>query len=356
MAMKPRPVRSEHAPKPQEQTTRPTTKEAESGAGMQHFAEHGARPKGYRIGNVGQQYGSSPGQEEQLAHGLGWFSIGLGLAEVLAPKGIAKLIGARGRHTAIIRAYGLREIAVGIGILTQRRPAEWLWARVAGDVLDLASLGALFAAPKTKHERLIASTAAVAGVMALDVICAQQLARQPGSITAGGDVRVTKSVIINRSPEELYQFWHDFENLPRFMQNLESVQVTGEGRSHWVVKAPAGVVVEWDARVIEDRANEVIAWRSVEGADVDNSGSVRFERAPGGRGTKVSVEMLYHPPAGVIGAGVAKLFGNDPEWQVKDDLRRFKQVMEVGEIVRSDATIQGNGLSEQRPAQPPKQI
>jgi uncharacterized membrane protein len=193
-------------------------------------------------------------------------------------------------------------------------------------------------------------------VTALDVICAQQLARQPGSITESGDVRVTKSVIIDRSPEELYRFWRDFQNLPRFMQNLESVQVTGDGRSHWVAKAPAGGSVEWDAEVTEERPNELIAWRSVEGSDVDNSGQVRFERMPGGRGTKVSVEMLYHPPGGVIGAGVAKLFGNDPEWQVKDDLRRFKQVMEVGEVVRSEATLWGNGVTEQRPAQPPEQI
>jgi uncharacterized membrane protein len=293
------------------------------------------------------------GQEEQLARGLGWFSIGLGLAEVFAPKGVAKLIGARGKRTGLIRVYGLREIAAGLGILTQRRPAAWVWARVAGDAVDLASLAASFASPKADRGRLMAATASVIGVTALDVICAQQLSRRAGSITESGDIRVAASVIINRSPEELYQYWHDFQNLPRFMRNLESVRVAGDGRSRWVAKAPAGRTVEWDAEVTQDRPNEMIAWRSVEGSDVQNAGRVRFERLPDDRGTKVSVEMLYHPPAGAIGAGVAKLFGVDPEWQVKDDLRRFKQVMEVGEVVRSDATLWGNGFTEQRPAQPP---
>jgi uncharacterized membrane protein len=293
------------------------------------------------------------GQEEQLARGLGWFSVGLGLAEVFAPKGFAKLIGARGNRTGLIRGYGLREIAVGIGILTQRRPAAWVWARVAGDAMDLASLAASFATPKADRGRLMAATASVIGVTALDVICAQQLARRAGSITESGDVRVAASVIINRPPEELYRYWHDFQNLPRFMRNLESVRVAGDGRSRWAAKAPAGRTVEWDAEVTQDRPNEMIAWRSVEGSGLHNAGRVRFERLPDDRGTKVSVEMLYHPPAGAIGAGLAKLFGADPEWQVKDDLRRFKQVMEVGEVVRSDATLWGNGFTEQRPAQPP---
>jgi uncharacterized membrane protein len=163
---------------------------------------------------------------------------------------------------------------------------------------------------------------------------------------------VKEAITINRSPEELYQFWHDFEHLPRFMNHLEAVQVTDQTHSHWKAKAPAGKTVEWDAEIIEDLPNERIGWRSLPGADIDNSGVVRFERAPGGRGTVVKVEMRYSPPAGALGAGVAKLSGEEPEKQVWEDLHRFKQLMETGEIVRSEGSLAGMG-SAQRPAQPP---
>src|SRR6185437_8031851 len=110
--------------------------------------------------------------------------------------------------------------------------------------------------------------------------------------------------------------------------------------------------IEWDATIIADVPGEVITWRSLEGSDVDHAGAVRFEEAPGGRGTIVKVNFQYNPPAGVIGAAVAKLFGEEPEQQLNDDLRRFKQVLEVGEVVISDATLLGTGYFEQRPGQP----
>lgn len=161
-----------------------------------------------------------------------------------------------------------------------------------------------------------------------------------------------KSLIIDRTPEELYQFWRNFENLPNFMRHLESVRVTGEGRSHWVAKAPAGSSVEWDAEITEDRPNELIAWRSLEGADVDNSGSVHFVRAPGNRGTIVRVEINYNPPGGAIGAAIAKLFGEEPGQQAQESLRNLKQVMETGELVLSEGTVWDNGYLTQRPARP----
>jgi uncharacterized membrane protein len=188
-------------------------------------------------------------------------------------------------------------------------------------------------------------------VAALDVICARQLSTDDG--TAEGDTnQVRTSMIINRSPEEVYQFWRRLENLPTFMRHLESVSVTGEGRSHWVAKAPAGSSVEWDAEITEDRPNELIAWRSLKGADVDNSGSVRFEPATGGRGTVVHVEMEYNPPGGVLGAIVAKLFGEEPGQQAQESLRCLKQVLETGEVIVSDGTVWDNGFLTQRPAQP----
>jgi uncharacterized membrane protein len=283
--------------------------------------------------------------EEQLARGLGWLSLGLGLAQVVAPRGLSKMIGLRGNHNGLFRLLGAREIASGIGILTQRRPAAGAWARVAGDTMDLALLGSAFTLPRSNRGRLAATTAAVAGVTALDVFCSQQLSRRDNARTPGAAMRVEQAVTINRSPEELYQFWRDFKNLPRFMKHLEAVQVSNENRSHWVAKGPAGTTIEWDAEIIEDHPNKVIAWRSMEGADVDNTGSVRFERAPGGRGTTVRVRLQYDPPGGVIGAGVAKLLGEDPEWQVKDDLRRFKQLMETGEIITTEGQSAGRSSS-----------
>jgi uncharacterized membrane protein len=289
---------------------------------------------------------------ERLARGLGWFSLGLGLAELLAPRGVARIAGAGEGHTGLIRLYGLREIASGLAIFAQgRRPAAAVWARVAGDALDLATLAVAFVSPKSNKGRVAFATANVLAVTALDVLCAQQFS---SNVAANGkeEAPVRKSIVVNSTPEELYQFWHDFENLPRFMRHLESVRVTGGGRSHWVAKAPAGTTVEWDAEITDDRPGELIAWRSLEGADVDNAGSVRFERAPGGRGTIVKVEIDYSPPGGLVGAAVAKLFGEEPAQQVDADLRRFKQVIETGEVVLSDATLPGTGLTEQRPAQP----
>jgi len=293
----------------------------------------------------------------KLARGLGWFSIGLGLAEVLAPGGVAKISGVSRKNTGLIRLLGLREIAHGVGIFSQgRRPAEAVWARVVGDALDLACLGAAFASPTTKKGRLAFATANVLAVTALDVLCAQQLSGGEGAGedggAKGGTTQVKNSLIINRPPQELYQYWRNFENLPNIMHHLESVKVKGEGRSHWVAKAPAGTSVEWDAEITEDRPNELIAWRSLEGSDVDNSGSVRFEPAPGNRGTIVKVEINYTPPGGALGSLVAKLFGEEPGQQAQESLRTFKQLMETGEVVVSDGAFWDNGYLSQRPAQP----
>ena len=165
-------------------------------------------------------------------------------------------------------------------------------------------------------------------------------------------LHVKKSVTINRPRPEIYQFWRELENLPVFMIHLESVTAGNERRSHWVANAPGGRV-EWDAEVITDTPNEILAWRSLEGSDVANEGSVRFADAPGGRGTEVRVEFLYDAPAGKLGAAIAKLFGEEPHQQLTDDLRRLKQVLETGEVVRSEGSLDGagQGATRQRVAQ-----
>ncbi|MEJ7935594.1 SRPBCC family protein [Sphingobium sp. AN558] len=146
------------------------------------------------------------------------------------------------------------------------------------------------------------------------------------------DALVAKTVTINRPRDELYAYWRDFANLPHFMENLVSIKVLDARRSHWVVKAPAGQTVEWTATVTDDVPGALIAWTSEDGADVPNSGRVEFRDAPGGRGTWVSATILYNPPGGIIGKVVAKMFQREPAIQARRELRRFKQLMETGEI------------------------
>lgn len=155
-------------------------------------------------------------------------------------------------------------------------------------------------------------------------------------------IKVEKTVTINKSPAELYRYWRDLENLPRFMKHIKHIKVYDEKRSHWIANAPLGNSVEWDAEIINDRENHLIAWASVEGADIDNSGFVRFQAAPDGRGTEVKVVMEYNPPGGAIGAAVAKLFGEEPNQQIGDELRRFKQLMETGEIATTEGQPVGS--------------
>ena len=152
-------------------------------------------------------------------------------------------------------------------------------------------------------------------------------------------IHVAEAFTINKAPWELYDFWRNFENLPKIMSHLESVRCIDGKRSHWVAKAPAiaGGKVEWDAEIINDEPGALIAWRSLANADVDNAGSVRFVPAPDGRGTDVKVVIDYIPPAGRVGSWVASLFGEAPQIQIAEDLRKLKQIMESGEF----ATIQG---------------
>ncbi|AFZ31609.1 SRPBCC family protein [Gloeocapsa sp. BRSZ] len=154
-------------------------------------------------------------------------------------------------------------------------------------------------------------------------------------------IKVEKTVTINKPAAELYNYWRDFERLPTFMKHLESVTVLDDKRSHWVAKAPLDAKVEWDAEIIQEQENELIAWASTEDADIENSGFVRFKPAPGNRGTEVKVVMEYNPPGGAIASALAKLFGEEPDQQIGDDLRRFKQLMEAGEIATTEGQPSG---------------
>ncbi len=292
---------------------------------------------------------SHNGANGRLADRLGWFSLALGGAQLAQPGRVARMIGVPDtpQNRLLLRVLGAREIASGLGILSRDRQAPWLWSRVAGDAMDLVLLGLAFGSASSKRRQLGVATAAVAGVAALDVVVGKRQARHDAS--RAGFECVTRSMTVNKPSAEVYEFWRNLENLPRFMKHLRSVTVTGPDRSHWVVQGPAGLSIEWDAEIVEERPGEFLAWRSLPGSQVDHSGWVSFRPAPGRRGTEVSLRLAWHPPAGRLGSAVAWLFGREPEQQLREDMRRFKQVIETGEVARSDAS---GGLLGMRPARP----
>ncbi len=272
-----------------------------------------------------------------LAEGLGWFSVALGTSALLAPRSVGTLSGAGRSNRGLTRSVGVRELATGIGILTQRNPAPWLWSRVVGDVMDLAMLATALRPGNPGRGRAAVSFAAVSGILALDALAASQLTRYRrhpliSGVAAPRDLYFEASIATTKSPEECYRFWRNVENLPRFMGNLQSVQAQDERRLHWVAKGPANTPVEWDCEITEDRPGSALAWRTLEGAQVPNAGSVIFEAAPHGRGTIVRLSVHYSPVGGRLTAGVTRLLRQDPQSQVREDLRRFKQLLEAGEI------------------------
>jgi uncharacterized membrane protein len=251
---------------------------------------------------------SSHSQKSGLARFLGWFSFGLGVPQLLAPRAFTQGIGAKydDGTRAATQIVGVREIVAGAGILASRRPAPWLWARVGGDVMDLALLGAALRSKRERPERLGGATAFVVGALAADLTAALRHSRTHEPVHAAEEHRhVRAAITVWRPREEVVGFWETFEHEPSFIH--------------------------------EDGA------------------LVRFAPSPDQLGTEITFDMHWEPPLGTVGDTVAKLFGAEPEQQVEDDLRRFKQVMETGEVIRSDGSPEGpkaSRLLRQRPAQP----
>jgi uncharacterized membrane protein len=295
--------------------------------------------------------------ESTLARGLGLFSLGLGAVQLLAPRRFAEWIGVRptGGGKAVTRAVGVRELTAAAGLLGRRRPVAFTWSRVGGDLMDIGLLARAALAPNARRARLSAAMLAAGGIAVLDLVSSSLLSLDssaPREERRGARRVVRRSITVNRAPEDAYRFWRDLENLPRFMQHLEKVEVIDDRRSRWRAKAPLGRRAEWEAEITDERPNELLAWRSVNGSTVPNSGQVRFVRAPGDHGTEVHVEIEYGTPLGPAGIAVSRLAIEEPGRQAEDDLRRFKQVLETGSAVWSEATIPDRKL-RQRPAQPP---
>ncbi|KAB8195465.1 cyclase [Nonomuraea phyllanthi] len=288
-----------------------------------------------------------------LARALGWVSLALGAAQLTAPRTVSRLSGVDDSRLAptAVRIMGIRELMHAAVLLGSRRPAPWTWSRVAGDAMELALLGRAAAARTgRRRRRAVAATAAVSGITALDLAAALYASGPRGR----RPMRLRASITVNRPREEVYAFWRDLENLPAFMLHLESVRAMGERRSRWRARSPL-TDVEWEAEILDERPGELIAWESARGSMVTTSGSVRFADGPAGLGTVVHVTLDYRVPGGTVGTAVARMFGEHPEQQVRDDLRRFKQIMETGEVLVSEGSPEGvRALRQlrQRPAQP----
>jgi uncharacterized membrane protein len=287
----------------------------------------------------------------KLSAGLGWFSLGLGAAQLAVPGKVNALIGVRDTDRARLlqRLFGAQEVSMGMGIFSVPRRDMLVWTRVAGDAIHISLMSSLLSSKHTNRTRATATLAALGGVAALDAVTAASL--RAGAPSGKYAQHATYATTINLPVGEVYGFWRDFSNLPRFMRHLESVEVLSETRSRWTATAPAGRTVSWEAEIVDDQPNAKIAWRSIGNADVANAGHVLFRPAPADQGTEVIVTIDYTPPLGAIGTGVALLAGEDPRQQLQEDMLRLKQVLEIGEVVVSAGTVNGATL-RQHPAQP----
>ncbi|MEU4402190.1 SRPBCC family protein [Micromonospora orduensis] len=300
---------------------------------------------------------------QRRGRGLGWMSLGLGVAQLAATDTVRRISGVDDSSTSrtVVPLVGARELVHAAGLLTSRRKSIWAWTRVAGDAMDLASLGMAIAHRRgRRRRRLVGVTGAIVGITVVDLLTAVQATRAKRigaarGLREGGSMELTATTTIRKAPPTVYAFWRDLGNLPTFMAHLEQIRTTGDRTSHWSASAPFGKNVEWDAEIVDETPGEKIAWRSTGNADVPNAGTVRFVPAPEGVSTEVHVVLSYDIPGGAVGKAVARYFGEEPHQQLDDDLRRLKQVLETGEVVRSDGAPWGKRARKefpQRPAQP----
>lgn len=325
----------------------------------------------------------------------GLSALAIGASHAAAPERLAELAGLDDPLAPVaIRASGAAELLVAAGLLTRPRPSGWMWAKVAHDVADLGLLVLLaqrsgdghrlmtFWRSTTADRRKQAIAAgALLAIAATDVVLAVRASRRGRALAesvAGARVheaapeatpdtphatdsaressrQAIASVTVRRPVSEVYAAWRDLRSLPQFMTHLESVELSDDGTTHWRVTGPLARWGEWDAELVVEEPERRIEWRSTPGSRVKTNGSVQFRPAPGDQGTEVTVKLEFSPPLGAAGVMVATAFGEHPQVQVEDDLRRFKQVLETGEILQSDGTpdgIRAIDLAKQRPAVP----
>jgi uncharacterized membrane protein len=318
--------------------------------------EDEARQKGWQMARAIAAVGRRE-SKGRYAKGLSIFSIGLGLVQLTAPRALATLIGIRSRSAkvkTIMRLLGARELGSGIGLLLRPRATQvgWLRARFAGDLVDLVLLGRALRSLRTNRRRIFAAWVVVLEAALLDFLALRRAARSRRLATQAlseGRRQAAAVITIARAREEVYRFWRELRNLPLFMTHVEEVQELDDRRSHW-----KGNGFEWDSEITVEVPNELLAWRNLEperefkrAAELAPAGTVRFTQAPDGKSTEVRVEVAYEAPE-MASKISAELIGRLSAEKLKADLRRLKQLLEVGEVVHSDASIH-RGLHPARP-------
>jgi uncharacterized membrane protein len=255
-----------------------------------------------------------------LARGLGWVSVGLGIAGLTASRGVARAVGVPHGRGAVL-AVGFRELVSGVALLARPRPAGYAWSRVAGQVIDLALLVAARRLKKTNRKRIAIAAGAISGLLLLDLVSGWRLAGVERARILGRRTReVRETLTIRTRPSDAYAAWRDLARLPRFMVHLVAVDPLDERRSHWTARTRTGDTTGWTAEIIEDVPGERIAWRTTAG----HAGVVRFRPRAGG--TEVDVQQWFDTPR--VLAHLAKLFGEHPAERLRGDLQRLKRLLE----------------------------
>ena len=293
--------------------------------GILHYTSARGQPDGHMQRHIPQERARG---NTAMISALGWLSIGLGLAQLLAPRSLARASGLTGVSPLLIRVIGLRELACGVGLLRGETRPAWRWSRVAGDAMDLSLLGVAMTSRRNGRARLATTAAVVAGVTAIDYLASTQLApRKLSELPGPGEegLALQKSVIVNRSADDCYRAWRDLENLPRFMPGLQSVQVIDARRSRW--NSVEGV---WIGELTQEHPGQGMRWRAAE--NHAETGALELSPAPGGHGTVVTLQLHMQAPVGKAGAAIAGLFSQAPAYKIDTTLRRFKQWMETGEV------------------------
>jgi len=261
---------------------------------------------------------------------LGWLSVALGAGAMLAPRPLATLTGLRAQ-SALLPFVGLRELASGWGLLTQQENSTpWLWSRVVGDIMDLAVISSALKPSNTQRTRALGTVGVVAAIAAADLTAVIADSNRGGRAVAAGPV--SEGLIVNKTPQECYEFWRDPNNLPRFSAAVDSVARIDDRHVRWLLRGPLSQKVAVTIKTTTDEPARRIAWHSVGRSDLSHAGVVRFDPAPGNRGTLVSALLWYPPLSGTAGWRIGSFVGADPRSRLREDLRRFKQLLETGEV------------------------
>lgn len=270
-------------------------------------------------------------QPSQVATALGWFSIGLGAVELLAAGGLARTFGMRGREN-LIRGFGLREIGTGIGLLTARDPAPWLWGRVGGDALDIATLAAQVTPGNRRRGSAVAALGMVAGVAALDAWCAFRLSGGVGATTTGQPIKVTRVITVARPAAELFQLLREPDTLPRLLAPFATLQPMPDGRMRWTVDGLRSR--SWTSATPREQPDSLVSWQSEPGGEAAIPElSMSLQPAPGALGTAVTLAASIVPPGGPLGRKAVQMFGGMVPGAMADaTLHYLKALAETGEI------------------------